>query len=242
MNYSEGIGCPKTRQGRPTPRKTALIRGCRYPPGSISEFDNSEAFDRCLSIIGFRSVRQLCRACGANEGLVGKWRKGEPCSGSDAPLIKHGLNGVLRKLVDFTGFLEWEMFPGYFTERFYNNTLSWGEVAMRSGGLCRSYIPRGIIRRILCTIPPNVAEILRMRFGLEGRREYTLREASLVLGLTRERVRQIEMKGLRYLRHPRYMRMLREIMDYCYDPDNLTPFVEHMRKQVLNMTKRGVIR
>jgi RNA polymerase primary sigma factor len=57
------------------------------------------------------------------------------------------------------------------------------------------------IERALGTLPPRDARILRMHFGLEGGREHTLEEIAAVLGITRERVRQLRDRGLRRLRH-----------------------------------------
>ena len=48
---------------------------------------------------------------------------------------------------------------------------------------------------------PREREVLRMRFGLDGSQEQTLKEVAEVLGVTRERVRQIELRALRRLRH-----------------------------------------
>jgi len=52
-----------------------------------------------------------------------------------------------------------------------------------------------------------------MRFGLDDGRRYTLDEVGQQFGVTRERVRQIENKALRKLRHPRYSRRLREYIE-----------------------------
>ena len=54
------------------------------------------------------------------------------------------------------------------------------------------------------------ARILRLRFGLQNGRAYTLEEVGQKFGLTRERIRQIEGKALRRLRHPRRSRQLRD--------------------------------
>jgi RNA polymerase primary sigma factor len=48
---------------------------------------------------------------------------------------------------------------------------------------------------------PREQEVLRMRFGLDGSQEQTLKQVAEVLGVTRERVRQIEARALRRLRH-----------------------------------------
>ncbi len=68
------------------------------------------------------------------------------------------------------------------------------------------------IRDVLETLPPREARILRLRFGLENGRIYTLEEVGQKFGLTRERIRQIESKALRRLRHPRRARQLREYL------------------------------
>ena len=56
------------------------------------------------------------------------------------------------------------------------------------------------------------ARILRLRFGLENGRAYTLEEVGQKFGLTRERIRQIESKALRRLRHPRRARQLKDYL------------------------------
>jgi RNA polymerase primary sigma factor len=68
------------------------------------------------------------------------------------------------------------------------------------------------IEQVLDTLPPREARILRLRFGLENGRTYTLEEVGQKFGLTRERIRQIESKALRRLRHPRRARQLREYL------------------------------
>ncbi len=68
------------------------------------------------------------------------------------------------------------------------------------------------VEAVLDTLPPREARILRMRFGLENGRSYTLEEVGQKFGLTRERIRQIESKALRRLRHPRRSRQLREYL------------------------------
>jgi RNA polymerase primary sigma factor len=68
------------------------------------------------------------------------------------------------------------------------------------------------VREVLSTLTPREARILRLRFGLDGDHPSTLEEVGQKFGLTRERIRQIEGKALRRLRHPRRARMLREYM------------------------------
>lgn len=68
------------------------------------------------------------------------------------------------------------------------------------------------IEEVLTTLSPREARILRLRFGLHNGRPYTLEEVGQKFGLTRERIRQIEGKALRRLRHPRRSRQLRDYL------------------------------
>jgi RNA polymerase primary sigma factor len=65
---------------------------------------------------------------------------------------------------------------------------------------------------VLATLTPREARILRLRFGLQNGRSYTLEEVGRKFGLTRERIRQIEGQALRKLRHPRRSRQLRDYL------------------------------
>ncbi len=68
------------------------------------------------------------------------------------------------------------------------------------------------VEAVLDTLPPREARILRMRFGLDDGRSYTLEEVGQKFGLTRERIRQIESKALSRLRHPRRARQLKDYL------------------------------
>jgi RNA polymerase primary sigma factor len=68
------------------------------------------------------------------------------------------------------------------------------------------------IQEVLDTLPPREARILRLRFGLENGKAYTLEEVGQKFSLTRERIRQIESKALRRLRHPRRARQLKDYL------------------------------
>ena len=69
------------------------------------------------------------------------------------------------------------------------------------------------LRSVLNTLPPREQEVLKMRFGLEGGYSLTLEEVGLYFNVTRERIRQIEAKALRRLRHPRRASGLRDYME-----------------------------
>ncbi len=71
---------------------------------------------------------------------------------------------------------------------------------------------RDKIEEVLSSLSPREARILRLRFGLHNGRSYTLEEVGQKFGLTRERIRQIEGKALRRLRHPRRSRQLRDYL------------------------------
>ena len=58
------------------------------------------------------------------------------------------------------------------------------------------------IRDILDSLTPREAKVLRLRFGIDMPSEYTLEEVAKMYGVTRERIRQIEAKALRKMRHP----------------------------------------
>jgi len=69
------------------------------------------------------------------------------------------------------------------------------------------------LKTVLSTLPPREQEVLKMRFGLEDGYSLTLEEVGLYFNVTRERIRQIEAKALRRLRHPRRSSGLRDYID-----------------------------
>lgn len=69
------------------------------------------------------------------------------------------------------------------------------------------------LRSVLSTLPPREQEVLKMRFGLDDGYSLTLEEVGLYFNVTRERIRQIEAKALRRLRHPRRSRKLKDYLD-----------------------------
>jgi RNA polymerase primary sigma factor len=68
------------------------------------------------------------------------------------------------------------------------------------------------VNEVLESLSPREARILRLRFGLDDGNAYTLEEVGEKFGLTRERIRQIEGKALRRLRHPLRARQLKEYL------------------------------
>jgi len=70
------------------------------------------------------------------------------------------------------------------------------------------------LHSVLKTLPPREQEVLKMRFGLDDGYSLTLEEVGLHFNVTRERIRQIEAKALRRLRHPKKSRKLKDYLDY----------------------------
>ena len=66
---------------------------------------------------------------------------------------------------------------------------------------------------VMNTLTPREAKVLKLRFGLEDGRARTLEEVGKEFDVTRERIRQIEAKALRKLRHPSRSKRLRDYMN-----------------------------
>ena len=69
------------------------------------------------------------------------------------------------------------------------------------------------IEEVLSTLTDREAKVLKMRFGLDGKRPMTLEEVGREFGVTRERIRQIEAKALRKLKHPSRRKKLQDYLD-----------------------------
>ncbi|WP_261379314.1 RNA polymerase sigma factor RpoD [Denitratisoma sp. DHT3] len=72
---------------------------------------------------------------------------------------------------------------------------------------------REVTKEILDSLTPREAKVLRMRFGIEMNTDHTLEEVGKQFDVTRERIRQIEAKALRKLRHPTRSEKLRSFLD-----------------------------
>jgi RNA polymerase primary sigma factor len=68
------------------------------------------------------------------------------------------------------------------------------------------------LRDVLNSLPPREVRILQLRYGLQDGRSHTLGEVGKKLGVTRERVRQIEAQALRRLRQPQFKRQLQDYL------------------------------
>ncbi len=72
---------------------------------------------------------------------------------------------------------------------------------------------RAAMTRVLESLTPREERVLRMRFGIGIESDHTLDEVGQQFSVTRERIRQIEAKALRKLRHPSRARLLRALLD-----------------------------
>ena len=74
------------------------------------------------------------------------------------------------------------------------------------------------VREVLKTLTPREEKVLKMRFGIDVASEHTLEEVGKDFSVTRERIRQIEVKALRKLRHPSRSKKLRTFFEK--EPDD----------------------
>ena len=86
-----------------------------------------------------------------------------------------------------------------------NNTLAPSDAALHAS-------MRGVVKDVLDSLTPREAKVLRMRFGIEMSTDHTLEEVGKQFDVTRERIRQIEAKALRKLRHPTRSDQLRSFL------------------------------
>ncbi len=87
-----------------------------------------------------------------------------------------------------------------------STTVAPAEAAMYSSLRC-------VTQEVLDSLTPREAKVLRMRFGIEMNTDHTLEEVGKQFDVTRERIRQIEAKALRKLRHPSRSERLRSFLD-----------------------------
>jgi RNA polymerase primary sigma factor len=82
------------------------------------------------------------------------------------------------------------------------------EEAAEPAELTTQTLMREQLMEVLDGLPPREVRILQLRYGLQDGRSYTLEEVGRKMGVTRERVRQIEAQALSRLRHPNHKRIL----------------------------------
>ncbi|MBI4422286.1 MAG: RNA polymerase sigma factor RpoD, partial [Elusimicrobia bacterium] len=77
----------------------------------------------------------------------------------------------------------------------------------------QTYLRRGEVEKVLSTLTDREAKIIKLRFGIDSGYPRTLEEVGRIFKVTRERVRQIEAKAIRKLRHPSRSKSLRDYLD-----------------------------
>ena len=87
------------------------------------------------------------------------------------------------------------------------------EEALAPAEAASFFLLREQLRDVLGTLTPREKKVLQLRFGLDDGRSRTLEEVGQVFGVTRERIRQIEAKALRKLRHPSRSKKLKDYLD-----------------------------
>jgi RNA polymerase primary sigma factor len=87
------------------------------------------------------------------------------------------------------------------------------EVIAKPDEIASTELLKEHMREVLETLSPRERKVLELRFGLEDGRNRTLEEVGKYFGVTRERIRQIEAKALRKLKHPTRARKLKDYLD-----------------------------
>ena len=70
-----------------------------------------------------------------------------------------------------------------------------------------------LLAAVLADLTPREEQVLRKRFGIAEKSDHTLEEVGKLFNVTRERIRQIEAKALRKLRHPSRSKKLKDFLD-----------------------------
>ena len=90
------------------------------------------------------------------------------------------------------------------------------EIVTNYDGIAEKSLIRESLKEVLHTLTLREAKVLRLRYGLEDGIERTLEQVAEIFGLTRERIRQIEAKALRKLRHPHRSKKIKDFLEHEY--------------------------
>jgi hypothetical protein len=186
---------------------------------------------RLIEAAGFKTVGGFCRHhrfCAADVGALVNCRQNPLLSRNSS----HGKAGewckAARDLAGALGVTPWDLFTAdQVLHQLPMNKgsieLSEGDVALLASGGFVSALPSGdaearadldlAIEGVLRTLTPREAEVIRRRFGLDGKGGQFLDDVGRAFNLTRERIRQIESKALRKLRHPTRAKILKPYFD-----------------------------
>jgi len=166
---------------------------------------------------GYDSVQSLSRATGIYAIALYDYLN------LKTPAMQGGeFNHKVKKLAEFLNVNPFDLFPFQFLEdSLQKNTIERdydeAEVKCLIGTeetnpevLAISSERDAVLTEIIGTLTPREERVIRMRFGLGGGDTYTYEEAGKVFGITRERIRQIEAKAIRKMKHPKRNEKLRE--------------------------------
>ena len=87
------------------------------------------------------------------------------------------------------------------------------KLVKKSDDAAQEFLRRAEVEKVLSSLTDREAKILKLRFGIGTGYPRTLEEVGRIFKVTRERVRQIESKAIRKLRHPSRSRQLRDYME-----------------------------
>jgi RNA polymerase sigma factor (sigma-70 family) len=92
----------------------------------------------------------------------------------------------------------------------------------------------GVVAEMLDSLTPREAKVLRMRFGIDTAADMSLEEVGTCFGVTRERIRQIEAKAIRKLKHPQRIDILRQFIsdEYIKTTADKAREIEQARKRI----------
>ena len=159
----------------------------------------------------------FARAIGTNAGTVGHWFNMEALPGPQhmekiCKLLKQLPEDIFPEFLQNPDFLKqkktWTLYREVDLEFLPFNKVP--EIAYTPE--YDSFDVTDRIKAVLCTLTPRQETVLRMRFGIDFDKEHTLEEIGHHLNIHKERVRQIEARALRKLKHPTRTKILKGLL------------------------------
>ena len=177
-----------------------------------------------IELAGYKNVAQFCKAANLGQTLIGSL-----INFKTSPIASTGdLTPTAQSLCDFLGLLPEELWTkeqlafvlptnkSHFSMNHKEMVLT---LARHTGELLEAPAPDAgleeedrhrVVAEMLDSLTPREAKVLRLRFGIDTQSELTLEEVSAKFDVCRERIRQIETKAIRKLKHPTRVDTLRE--------------------------------
>ena len=139
-----------------------------------------------------------------------------------------GVSEELRQAYYYYGYKEDSMLPEFPCLPYEEETYSDSEDEIYKKELAEH------IRDMLDTLTPREAKVIRMRFGVELPSDYTFEEIGKKFDLTKERIRQIEVRALRKMKHPARSEILRQI----WMPEEYYETTEEKKRGLLKLQRK----